>query len=60
MGKDRLGWTYLVRASKAVSMLRSSRHDLIGDVGLAEEVVPRLLDQLEIGLFGSMMYAYFP
>lgn len=41
-------------------MLRSSRHDLIGDVGLAEEVVLRLLDQLEIGLFGSMMYAYFP
>ncbi|KAL4913291.1 hypothetical protein BDW62DRAFT_168059 [Aspergillus aurantiobrunneus] len=47
MGKDRLGWTYLVRASNAVSLLRSP------NVDLPETVVSEHLDHLELGFFGA-------
>ncbi|KAF5862069.1 hypothetical protein ETB97_012216 [Aspergillus alliaceus] len=53
MGKDRLGWIYLVRATKAVPVLRSTRHELLGNVDLPEPVITRLLDRLELGLFSS-------
>ncbi|PYH90331.1 hypothetical protein BO71DRAFT_334734 [Aspergillus ellipticus CBS 707.79] len=49
-GKDRLGWTYMIRACKAVSMLRSSSLNR-GDA--ADDVMSRSLDHLQVGLFGT-------
>ncbi|KAF9895160.1 hypothetical protein FE257_000062 [Aspergillus nanangensis] len=55
MGKDRLGWTYMVRASKAVPILRSSPDQIFRDSNLTGEAISQLLDHLEVGMFGSMV-----
>lgn len=55
MGKDRLGMTYFVRASKAIPLLRARYEKQSNDPSVAK-VPLEVLDHLEIGLFGIGSY----
>ncbi|OJJ01995.1 hypothetical protein ASPVEDRAFT_41521 [Aspergillus versicolor CBS 583.65] len=53
MGKDRLGWLYVVRASKAIPLLRSSHRK----GALTPGVTSEMLDRLESGFFGASLFS---
>ncbi|KAL4808650.1 hypothetical protein BDV18DRAFT_157593 [Aspergillus unguis] len=52
-GKDRHGWMYLVRTANATRVLRSMQPQLIAESNAPKETLERVLDNLEIGLFGT-------
>ncbi|KAL4902736.1 hypothetical protein BDW74DRAFT_169327 [Aspergillus multicolor] len=51
IGKDRLGWWYLVRASEAFRMLKARQDEMFAGVDVPQESLTRAMNRLEPGLF---------
>lgn len=54
MGKDRLGWLYIIQLAEYVRELRTSQSRIIANSNVSRERTCRLLDRIELSTFSGI------